>query len=367
MDGQRDDGAPRYTRRRLAQVMGALPAALGACIGTAGVDGGATSEHLPAHHRPGGGFQNPPGSPVAGGGFADWSAFFARRLLRSEPDVQLPAGHLLDEATTLAGIEGAGAQDSITWLGHACFLIRLGGLAILTDPYLTPHASPLPPFGPKRFTPPALPPERLPPIDLVLLSHNHYDHLDLAALAAISRTRRPTLVTALLVSRYLDRTGFARIVELDWHQSVAVGGLEITALPAVHFSKRTLFDRNETLWCGFRLATAEHAVVFAGDTTFGPVFAETGRRYEAPDLALLPIGAYEPRLLMQGSHCTPEEAVAIGQALGARRICGMHWGTIRLTDEPPFEPPARFRAAATAAGYGPDRAWLPAVGETRLL
>jgi N-acyl-phosphatidylethanolamine-hydrolysing phospholipase D len=257
-------------------------------------------------------------------------------------------------AAAREGIARAQGRDGVTWLGHATFLIRLDGVTILTDPYLTAHASPLPP-------------ERLPPVDLVLLSHNHYEHLDLRTLAVLSRTQRPVLVTTLGVSRHVDHAEFSRVLELDWHQGIALLGIELRALPAIHFSRRTPFDRNRSLWCGFRVAGARHALVFAGDTAFGPVHREIGERYPPVDVALVPIGAYAPRLLMQGAHCTPEEGFRIGQDLRARCICAMHWGTIRLTDEPPFEPPLRFRAAAAAAGYGPDRAWLPAVGETRLL
>jgi L-ascorbate metabolism protein UlaG (beta-lactamase superfamily) len=171
----------------------------------------------------------------------------------------------------------------------------------------------------------------------------------------------------LRVSRYLETARFARAVELDWLQQVEVAGVRITALPAIHFSKRGLFDRNASLWCGFLLEAGGRTIMFAGDTAYGPVFAEVASNLPQPDLALVPIGAYAPRNLMQGSHCTPEEGVRIGREYGARRVCGMHWGTIQLTDEPPFEPPGLFKAAAAAAGYVDDDAWTLAIGETRPL
>ena len=223
----------------------------------------------------------------------------------------------------------------------------------------------MPWFGPKRYAGPGLPPEKLPPIDVLLLSHNHYDHLDLRTLARLGDAGGTTVVMPLGLSRYLDTARYAAAHEIDWLQRAEVAGLGITAVPAIHFSKRGLRDRNASLWCGFHLQAAGRSILFTGDTAYGPVFAVTAPLLPAPDLALVPIGAYDPRPLMQGSHCTPEEGVRIGRDWGARRLCGMHWGTIRLTDEPAFEPPGRFRAAARAAGYGEQDAWALAIGETR--
>jgi L-ascorbate metabolism protein UlaG (beta-lactamase superfamily) len=182
----------------------------------------------------------------------------------------------------------------------------------------------------------------VPPVDLLLISHNHYDHLDLPTHHAKPGKGRTTAVVPLGLRGYVDGRGFARVHEVDWHDRVEVGGLTVTALPAIHFSKRTLFDRNATLWTGYAIAGGGRRVWFAGDTAYGPVFPQLGRRYAPFDLALVPIGAYEPRELMRASHATPEEAVRLGRDLGARRLVGMHWGTIQLTDEPPFEPPERF-------------------------
>jgi L-ascorbate metabolism protein UlaG (beta-lactamase superfamily) len=272
----------------------------------------------------------------------------------------LPEAEVLD-----ALVSRRGDGDRLTWLGHASFLLRLDGALILTDPYLTDYASPLPPLGPKRFAPPGLPPGRLPPVDVLLLSHNHYDHLDLATVEALAGKERIEVVVPLGLAGYFRERGYARVHELDWHRGVTLGALEVTALPAIHFSKRTLFDRNRTLWTGYAIQGRTKRVYFAGDTAYGPVFKELGQGLAPFDLGLLPIGAYEPRLLMQGSHCTPEEALAIGRELRVRRIAAMHWGTVRLTDEPPFEPPERLRAALPAAGYAAADAWVMRIGETR--
>jgi L-ascorbate metabolism protein UlaG (beta-lactamase superfamily) len=298
----------------------------------------------------------------------DWIAFSWRRLRNDGIPTALPLGHVLPPAEVRAGVEGLGARDGVTWLGHASFLVRFGGRTLVTDPFLSDYATPYPPLGPRRFAPPGLRAGELPPADVILLSHNHYDHLDLPSLAALPGRERAVLVTALGVGRYLRDLRFGRVLELGWHQRVEVAGMTITALPAIHFSKRGLFDRDATLWCGFLVEdpATGRCLYFSGDTAYGPVFPELARRYPAPpDLALVPIGAYAPREMMKGTHCTAEEGLRLGLDFGAKAMCAMHWGAIRLTDESSFEPPVRFRAAADAAGVGPERAWVLAVGETR--
>lgn len=315
-----------------------------------------------ASHREGDVFVNPPGSPERGGGFGEWAGFLWRGYTgRPEPD-SIPDGHVLPPQSVREGMAAAG--DRLTWLGHSTFLIRLAGVTLLTDPFLTSHASPIPPLGPRRFTPPALAPEAVPPVDVLLLSHNHYDHLDRPTLERLSGRGRTSVVLPLGVGRYVHDLGFGRLLEMDWEQTVELHGITVTAVPAIHFSARSLFDRNRTLWCGFIVRGGGRTLYVAGDTTYGPVFADIGRRHGPVDVALVPIGAYEPRHLMRGSHCTPEEAVMIGRDLGAGRLVAKHWGTIRLTDEPPFEPPDRFRAAASAAGFDDQRCRIPAIGQT---
>jgi N-acyl-phosphatidylethanolamine-hydrolysing phospholipase D len=353
---------PQVTRRTVNRSLAALPLALAGCAS----ESADPSVAGPWHHTADG-FRNPPGSPARGGDFGDWSSFFLRRFT-DRGEVAVPAGHVLPEAEALDGVINHRSDgDRLSWLGHASFLVRLDGRTILTDPYLSAYASPLPPLGPKRFAPPGLPVERLPRIDLVLLSHNHYDHLDLPTVEALAGKDRVEVVVPLGLARYFRERSYRRVHELDWYGARTVQGLQITALPAIHFSKRTPFDGNRTLWTGYAIQGRSKRVYFAGDTAYGPVFRELGRGIAPFDLALLPIGAYEPRRLMQAAHATPEEALQIGRELGARRIVGMHWGTIRLTEEPPFEPPERFRAAAPAAGYGADEAWVMRIGETRAL
>jgi L-ascorbate metabolism protein UlaG (beta-lactamase superfamily) len=346
------------SRRGFNLGLASLPFALNGC---------STDDAPPAErpwHHAASGFRNPPGSPMRGGDFGDWTSFYLRRFGDGAPPTP-PRGHVLPVDAVAAGLRRHANADSLTWLGHASFLIRLDGRTILTDPFLSSHASPMPPLGPTRFVPPALGPAQLPPVDLLLLSHNHYDHLDLPTIEALPARERIRAIVPLRLGHYFASRGFGGVHELDWHDQVAVAGITVTGLPAIHFSKRTLFDRNETLWGGYAVQSSRRRIYFAGDTGYGPLFKALGRNSQPFDLALLPIGAYEPRLLMQAVHVNPEEAVQVALEMNARRIVAMHWGTIQLADEPAFEPPERFRAAASAAGYGDADAWVLRVGETR--
>jgi N-acyl-phosphatidylethanolamine-hydrolysing phospholipase D len=319
----------------------------------------------PYHHRADGRFRNPPGSPRREASRADFASFLARRFRdRSVPAV--PEDHVLSPERALAGLAAHDGADSVTWLGHAAFLIRLGGRTILTDPYLGGVAGPFG-FGPRRYVEPPLPVGALPPIDVLAVSHSHYDHLDAATIRALPRRERIEVVAPLRLGDFFRRRGFRNVHELDWWERRRFGALEAALLPAVHFSRRGPFDLNRTLWGGFGFAADGVRVYFSGDTAYGETFAEIGAREGPFDLALVGIGAYEPRPIMRASHATPEEAVRIGRDVGARALLGMHWGTVALTDEPAFEPPERFRAAAAAAGFAREDAWLLRIGETRAL
>jgi L-ascorbate metabolism protein UlaG (beta-lactamase superfamily) len=250
---------------------------------------------------------------------------------------------------------------SLTWIGHATFLLRLGGKLIATDPIWSSRISGVVP----RLSPPGLALEAAPAIDVVTISHNHRDHLDAPTLRRIGP--RALYVVPLGNGRLLRSLGLERIVELDWWQTHREGDLEITAVPARHWSMRYPWDRNDMLWSGFVFRGPEGAAYHAGDTGFFDGFAEIGERLGPLDHALMPIGAYAPRWFMQPQHLDPDEAVEAFEALGARHLVAMHWGTFRLTDEPLVEPPSRIRALWEARGAGPDRLWLMDVGETRAI
>jgi L-ascorbate metabolism protein UlaG (beta-lactamase superfamily) len=244
-----------------------------------------------------------------------------------------------------------GPPPTVTFIGHSSFLLRMPGLTLLTDPVFSRRCSPSQWVGPKRVRDPGLRLDELPNIDLILLSHNHYDHMDLRALRRL-RQRFPdaAIVTTLGNAAFLARKGLHGAVELDWWQNVALGSTIITATPARHFAARTLWDRNETLWAGFMIQVGGTRVYFAGDTGYTKFFAEINARLGAPDLALLPIGAYEPRWFMGPVHMNPADAVLAFQDLQARRAVGMHYGTFQLTAEEIDAPQRDLAVALHAAG-----------------
>ena len=267
---------------------------------------------------------------------------------------------------------------AVTFIGHSTFLIRTASAVLITDPVFTPHAGPLGRLGPRRVRPPALAPADLPPVDLVLLSHNHYDHLQPSSLAAFRGRASyvaPLGLRGLLPSpsepagagRDTAPIRSATRVELDWWESTRAGAADITCVPAQHFSARTPWDRNATLWCGFIVSVDGLTIYFAGDTGYAPHFAEIARRVPPIDLALLPIGAYEPRWFMQPVHMNPEEAVRAHRDLGSRISIGMHFGTFQLTDEG-IDEPIRALARAREANGVEERAFRTLdFGETAMI
>ena len=313
----------------------------------------------PAHHRPGGGFRNPPGSPPRRARLRDYLKFLLwdMRVAKLPP---VPADLALPGRPDLAAL----GEQELCWLGHACFALRLGGKLVLTDPYLSAAAGPFG-LGPRRFLPAALPAADLPRLDLIVISHNHYDHIDTRALQAYRWRSETPVVCPLGVGKLLRRQGYAQVIELDWWQDWQLDGLTVTALPAVHFSGRGPFDRDRTLWASMALSGGGKKVWFSGDTGYGAIFREIGERAGPFDLAMVGIGAYEPRIIMEASHATPEEGVQIARDIGAAKAIGMHWGSIMLTPEDPFEAPERFRRAALEQQYGEHNAWVLKVGETR--
>ena len=235
-----------------------------------------------------------------------------------------------------------GGRVRVTWVNHSTVLVQMDGLNILTDPIWSERCSPVTFTGPKRHRAPGLRFEDLPPIDLVLVSHNHYDHMDLATLR---RLRAPILVP-LGNAALLRRHGIEGAKDLDWWQTTRVSErVTVTAVPAQHFSARALSDRNAALWCGFVISGPSGHAYFAGDTGWGRHFVEIAERFGPMRVALLPIGAYEPRWFMKPAHISPAEAVDAHHALRAKTSIGIHWGTFRLSDEGELDP-ARTLAAA---------------------
>jgi N-acyl-phosphatidylethanolamine-hydrolysing phospholipase D len=282
---------------------------------------------------------------------------------------------LRPEAPSIRAPRAAANEIAITWVGHSTLLVQLGALNLLVDPVWGERASPWRSIGPRRLVPAAVAMTELPPIDVVLLSHNHYDHLDAYTVRALARTHSGARwVVPLRLSKLLHSLGVRDIAELDWWADLRIGDATVACTPARHFSARTPFDRNRTLWGGFVVTAPAGRFFYAGDTGNHPEFVEIGRRFGPFDACALPIGAYEPRWFMHSVHLDPDEAVAAFRALhehyGMSRhaaFVAVHWGTFRLTDEPLLDPPRRAKEAWGRAGLAPDNLWIMVHGETRVM
>lgn len=254
---------------------------------------------------------------------------------------------------------------AVTFIGHSTFLIRTATTVIITDPVFTPRAGPFGRMGPPRARPPGIAPSALPPVDLVLVSHNHYDHLQPSSLRLFAD--RASYVAPMGVGSQLSLPPLRRkIEELDWWQSTTAAGAEITCVPAQHFSARTAWDRDRTLWCGYVVRVDGVTLYFAGDSGYSPQFGDIGRRCPSIDVALMPIGAYEPRWFMTPVHMNPEEAVRAHLDVRAHVSIGMHFGTFQLTDEAIDEPLRALERARTAHGVSDDAFRVLDFGETNI-
>ena len=323
-----------------------------------------------SHHRPGGGFRNPwPGTPQAGLlGLLKWVLV---HRTTNPPPVDPPRSSFVRATPRHAHPRNAADRIALTWVGHSSWLVQLGGVNILTDPMWSDRASPVPFAGPRRWVPPGIPFDGLPPIDIVCQSHDHYDHLDRRTVRRLaSRWPGATWLAPLGVGALLKRFGARDVRELDWWSEADVGLAHATCVPARHFSGRGVRDRGRRLWCGWSIEAGGRRVLFAGDTALHPEFGEIARRVGPFDAVLMPIGAYEPRWFMQPVHMNPDEAVEAYRAVaagGTPLLAGMHWGTFKLTDEAMDDPPRRARAAWARAGLPESRLWIPTHGETREL
>ncbi len=323
----------------------------------------------PQHHRPGGGFRNP-WSMARTHGFLDflrWTLLERRHRPGGPEPRTFPR---VDPAFVFPRAEPG--ELTIAWIGHSSFLVQIGGLNLLLDPIWSDRASPFRFAGPRRRVPPAVGFDDLPPIDIVVISHDHYDHLDAWTVKQLVR-RYPAILwfAPLGVGAFLRDRGARAVVESDWWDEFTVGALRLTCVPAQHFSGRRLDKRNTTLWCGWTIRSAHHSVLFAGDTALHPEFQVIAARSGPFDVAILPIGAYEPRWFMGPVHMNPEDCIAAVAQLREGGtdtrlvLVGAHWGTFKLTDEPIDEPPERMRACWRASGFPDDDLWVMRHGETR--
>lgn len=263
--------------------------------------------------------------------------------LRDEPVIDgdnTPAGLSPLNADSMATIPETGWR--VTWLGHASFLLQGCGASILIDPIFSDHCAPVPVPGMRRKVALPFAITDLPEIDTILITHGHYDHLDLPTLSALGN--KPAVITAQGHADWLSRKLSRPVAEVAWHERMVIHeGITITATPAQHFTARSPFDRNRGHWCGWLVEGGGRKVWHAGDSGYCPAFLEIGGRYGPIDFGMIPIGAYQPRAIMKPMHMNPEEAVQAFVDARCRRAVAMHWGTFTLTDEPMQEPPTRLR------------------------
>lgn len=323
-------------------------------------------EGPPSHHGDEG-FRNPYVERKETSPFAYWRMRWFGDV--EFPDPEAAKGKVPVVAADRERIHHPPGPPQVTWIGHATVLIQYRGVNILTDPIFSERASPLPFAGPKRLTAPALSAGQLPRIDFVVISHNHYDHLDRPSVRALGDG--PLWLVPLGLKKWLAGAGIdpARVEEFDWWQERRLGELTVTATPAQHWSARSPWDRYETLWAGWALRIDDFSAWFTGDTGYNEhQFREIGERLGPFDLALLPIGAYEPRWFMKIMHMDPAEAVQAHKDVNARRSLAIHWGTFDgLTDESLFEPPQRLAEERGRAGLSEDQFLVLKHGETRSL
>jgi N-acyl-phosphatidylethanolamine-hydrolysing phospholipase D len=297
----------------------------------------------PAHHL-GRGFRNL--DPSYDYTLLGRTVGFLRRLGEPEPD-RGPVLKLI--ANDGAALRANGIRPTVTWIGHATLLVQLDGVNILTDPNWNDHAGPFG-IGPRRLIPPGLALDDLPPIHVILLSHDHYDHLDLPTLHRLARAHRPRIYAPLGVGGWLREQGFRNVTELDWWQSHAYRGLTVVATPAQHGSGRGVADQNLRLWSSWAVLGQGHRFFFAGDTGYAAEMAEIGRQLGPFDVAAIPIGGYRAFTARHPNHVNPEEAVRLFEDVRGRLLVPMHWGTFALNREPHREPPERLLAEALRRG-----------------
>jgi len=310
-------------------------------------------------------FRNPEGSPQRDSSF-NWS-FKVFNEEKKKINTDVPPGHVIDKKEVLENLKKYKNKDYVAWIGHATFLIKLGNTTIITDPIFEKNMGPLI-FGPKRYVDPAINLQEIPEVNLFLLTHNHYDHLDYRTIKKFPY-KESQVLTPLKLGKYFTRNKFNKVKELDWYDQAQVNDLKITLMPAVHWSKRTLTDDNKTLWGSFLIEYKDKKIFFACDTGYGNIYKDLGEKYGPIDLTFINIGAYDFRPMFEKSiyHANPEEALNIGQDLKSKKVLGMHWGTAILSLEDPFEPPVRFKNATNMYGYHKDDAIIFKIGEVQKL
>jgi len=353
----------RRVRRTITAFVVTLPisALLVALLGPGYAGVGGPPPDMPPHHRIGGFVNTDP--QFARPNLWVRTAFTISRIWSTTFHPKVAT--LSRAATDGKVLRENHSEPTVIWVGHSTLLVQLDGVNLLTDPHWSNRASPVSFAGPRRITPPGLSFEDLPPIHLVLISHDHYDHLDEPTVSRLALTHRPSFVVPLGLKAWFTERGITDVEELDWWQRRSVRGLSVTCLPAQHFSGRTLWDQNRRLWSSWAVAGHAKRFFFAGDTGYYDGFKEIGARLGPFDLAAIPIGAYLPPRIMKTVHTTPEDALQLFLDVRGARFVGLHWGTFDMADEPSGGPPQRLEDEARRLGLGPEQVWVLKPGEAQ--
>lgn len=312
-----------------------------------------------AHHTPHG-FQNPEPAMRGEGDFKRWQQERKQQGLPKPPQ----QGYQAFIEQWWQRPDFSGEQDAVWWLGHACLLVRVEGFYILTDPALSERASPFSFYGPRRKTPVAADVNDFPQIDYVMLSHNHYDHLDKTTIRKLL-ARFPNIIflVPLGLKRWLERHGARYVEELDWWNEARLGDLSFHCVPACHWSMRTPWDKNRSLWCGWVMTHPNLRFYFSGDSGYSEQLAEIGQRLGPFDMAALPIGAYAPRWFMGPKHMDPQHSALFFTELKCHRAIPIHWGVFELADESLDEPPEILLEALEQQNISADDFCAVKIGE----
>ncbi len=324
-------------------------------------------EKKPYHHLPNGTFRNVEGSPERDPNIK-WSYKIFNEE-RKKIKIEFPDTHVIPREKVLKSLKENSGNDYIAWIGHATFLIKLGETTIITDPLFSKNTGPLI-FGPKRYVPPAIKLDEIPPVNLFLLSHSHYDHQDMNTIRNFPY-KNSKVILPLKLGKYFKN--YKDVNELDWYENIQVtNNLKITLLPAVHWSKRSLWDTNKTLWGSFLIEYKDKKILFACDTGVGEIYKELGNKFGPIDITFINIGAYNfypimPKKDRSIYHTNPEEALSIARDLKSKKVIGMHWGTVVLSLEPIMEPPKRFKENAEKNGFKKEDTIIFKIGELKKL
>lgn len=279
----------------------------------------------------------------------------------------MPANHVIEEQKAIDQFKKLKNENTITWIGQSTVILKIDGNVILTDPFFVKRSGPGN-LGPRRAVPPGLPAKSLPEVNIIVISHNHYDHLDADFVESLLNKKDIEVVVPLGLGEFFRKRDFVKIHELDWHNGVTIGGLKFTSHPMVHYSGRGFFDKNETLWCSWSILASDMKIFVAGDTAYSPtIFKQIEAAFGGFDYALLPIGTYGNRKYGYNNHMNPKESIQTGVDLKARNVIAIHWGTIDLSDEPLYEPAEVLTKTALEKNFEPKRLWVMKIGETRVL